>query len=960
MQKIGAIFIIITLHTIICKSQTVDPNIQSALNLYDQNRISASYATLDLLRFSKQDSCDRLAYVILKTDRYRIRSKKNKAFNYLKSKEQMIPFCSDNDYYKFLLQKAYLAAFIENIDTTVKLTNNLDRVPNTISDTSSFGIKRLHLRSKIAKHFGRLEECRQLISKAINIQLYRNKMTHPESSAFLRTLAYSYLEEGQFEKSREYFRMERQIYTAHKKTFPQMLGVMFYNEANTHYEQLEIQEAISDYDSTLFYWALDPPSKIYMRYANEALGDLNYDIGNIEMASKYWTRASEIKPPKNNDKTDNLPNPDTLSQYSNYAQLSNAYNEALEFRKSIYGDNHALTGECLTFIGRINEIQNQPQQALKTYNDALGILISKFDFRQTKLPLDSLGMIDRYCFDALLGMTRIYFDLYTESKDEIYLDSANKISTYAFQALDKVKVSYEDSHTALFWSDFTYPLTELSLKIQYTYNILSQSNQYSIKAFQNSEASKSYLLRSILHKDKILRNGKLPEEVKNKEQNLTGTLHRLKGSIRMEEKRCGDAQQAKIKIWQGELIKTQQEYTFFLANLSRDYSIQFKQLYEIPSLDIGDFLKGLKRKNINFVSFFYGEKSIFRFHNEGDEVQMTEIPLSENFTQSYHTMTAQISNYQNSPQLLSSSTQLYHLLMGDLLLPSGSSLVIVPDGPLYYLPWEALVTSNKLSEPPSYLIEKHSISYVQSASLLADYMTSPSKTCVQFLSILPEYETPLAYSSKDILFDNEVFNIRELSKTKVTKHHIKRHAANADIIHFAGHSSINEENEMKSELDLGKFANDPLFIHEIYDMNLDAALVVLSSCHSGSGKYARGEGIMNFSQAFQQAGSESVIMSMWNVDDKSTSDLFNTFYTSLANGKSKSSALREAKLRFIKSGDPLLSHPYFWASFTLFGDDDPIVIKTKNWKYLIYILIIGLLFFISYSLILNRNKTTIS
>ncbi len=956
MQKIGAILFIVILQSVICKSQKALPNAQSVLDLYQQNQVSSAFTLLDSLRFAKQDACNQLEYVILKTDRYRIKNKFKKAYKYLKRKESEIHFCSTDDYYKLILQKAYLSSYTDNIDLTITLFDKTESISNTISDTSSFGIKRLHLKSKIAKHFGRLDECRMLISQAINIQIFRDKLTHLESCEFLRTLSNTYLEEGQFEKAREYFRMERQIYATHRKTFPQLLGIMYYNEANTHYEQLEIQEAISDYDSTLFYWAIDPPSKVYMRYANEALGDLHYEMGNTDLASKYWTKASEIKSPKNNDKSDKLLNPDTLSGNSNYEQLSIVYNEALEFRKSIYGDDHALTGECLTFVGRLNEIQDHPQKALHTYNEALGILISNFDFRQGMVPLDSLDKVDRYGFDALLGMTRIYFDLFSQNKEETYLDSAYRTSEYAFRALDKVKVSYEDSHTALFWSDFTYPLTELSLKIQHTYNTVSQSNNYSKKAFRNSETSKSYLLRSILHKDKILRKGKLPEEVKNKEQKLTGALHRLKGSIRMEEKRCGDAQQAKIRVWQDELVKTQQEYASFIAKLSLDHPKHFKQLYDTPSIKVGQLLKTLKKKQMTFISFFYGEKNIYRFHSENGEVRIKEIPISKEFNQAYNTIIEQVSSYQNSPQLRSSSSKLYRLLIGDLSIPDESQLVIIPDGPLYYLPWEALATTNAQKDSPTYLVEKHPISYAQSATLLADYISSPSKPCNYFLSILPEYDTPLAFGSNDILSENETYKIHKLTGQEVTRPRIIKQAAYADIIHFSGHSSINEDNEMMSELDLGRYEENPLRSHEIFDMNLDAALVVLSSCHSGSGKYARGEGIMNFSQAFQQAGSESVIMSMWNVDDKSTSDLFSKFYDALAKGQSKSSALREAKLEFIKSGDPLISHPYFWASFTLFGDDDPILTRINNWEYLIYALLGGLLLMAGFKVYKNRSS----
>ncbi len=947
MQKIVPFIAYLILQSIICKSQNGPLDAQVVLDIYEQGEVAKSYALLDSTRYAIQDSCDQLAYIIMKTDRYRLRNKMKKAFKYLKSKEAIIHLCSDEDYYKFQLQKAYLSAYADKIEATSDLLERLKDIPNNISDTSSFGIKRLHLEAKVVKHFGQLDQARILLSKAINIQLYRKKLTHPESSGFLRTLAYSYLEEGQFEKAREYYRRERQIYSKHSETYPQMLGVMYYNEANTHYEQLEFLEAISDYDSTLFYWAIDPPSKIFMRYVHEAMGDLHYEIGKIELASYYWSKASEIQPPKNNDKADNLPRLDTLTNTSDFTQLSNAYSDALEFRKSIYGSNHALTGECLTFVGRLNEIQMQPQKALQTYNEALGILISGFDFKKGEMPLGSLDKVDRYVFDAMLGMTRIYFDLYSKTKKEIFLDSANMISEYAFQALNEVKVTYEDSHTALFWSDFTYPLTELSLKILNTYNDITKSNRYSEKAFQNSEASKSYLLRSILHKDKILRRGKLPQEIKTREQKLTASLHRLKGSIRLEEKRCGEAQHAKIQVWQNELMKTQQEYASFLADVSIQYPKHFEQLYETPTLDVDQFLDRLEQKEVTFISFFYGTENIYRFHSERGKIQMREIPLTDSFTDTYNSNIAQVLNYQNGPQFVASAAELYQSILGDLSISEGSSLAIIPDGPLYYLPWEALVTTPNNIKDPTFLIEKHPICYVQSATLLSEYLSSPKKSCSHLLSILPTYEMPLHFSSKDIVPDNKSLKIHELTSEEVTKSKIINQSAQADIIHFAGHSRINEDNEMMSQLDLGKFERNPLHSHEVFDMHLDAALVVLGSCHSGSGKYARGEGIMNFSQAFQQAGSESVILSMWNVDDKSTSDLFSVFYDALANGESKSAALRAAKLSFIKSGDPLISHPYFWASFVLFGDDDPVIVNSFIWGNWVYILGLGVIFLIA-------------
>lgn len=956
VHKAGLIIFILYFLPFMGTSQDLVFDIDICNKLYNRNQISLSYSLLDSLEFDDLDSCDMLAFVFIKSDRYMLKNEVKKGYSYLKYVEPKLRFCSESDYYKFLLQKAYFSSFDNNIDSLNGQINIINDLTNNVSDTSSFGIKRLHFNSKIAQHYGKNEESRMLANRALDIQVLRNKMTHPETSGILRTLAYSYLEDGQFEKAREYFRLEREIYNIHIETFPQMKGVMFYNEGNTHYEQLELEEAISDYDSTVYYWNIDPPSKVYLRYVNEALGDLHYDIGNSTLASKYWSIASEIKSPKSNDSTDTLTNPSNLTKDINIKSLSRAYNDALEFRKSTYGNDHVLTGECLTFVGRLNEIQNNKEEALQTYNEALKILIPGFDFRSDSLAFVSIKNIDRYGFDAFLGMTRIYFDLYNNSNNVTYLDSALKISEYAFQALDQVKISFEDSHTALFWSDFTYPLTELSLKIHYKYMLDDPTGRYIRKAFANSEVSKSYLLRTTLHKDRVLRKGGLPESIKRSEQDLKGKIHRLKGSIRMEEKLCGSAQLAKINVWKDELIFAQQEYASFLTNLSVSHPDHYRRMYETPLLDTDKLLQKLEESQSALVSFFYGEQYIYRFQIENGVIGMKEIPLDQGFLSAFNTFRNHISNYQNAKGLSTISSQLYNYLLGDLDIAKELNLIIIPDGKLYYLPWEALKIPNGNSDESEYLIEKNPISYAQSARLFIDYIDSESKECSNLLLIHPEYESPLIFSSGDINTEDSAYKIHLLNKKDVTKQKILQAASNADIIHFAGHSLINDDNEMMSELDLGKYESEPFRNYEIFDMDLKATLIVLSSCNSGSGKYARGEGIMNLAQAFQQAGSESVIISLWNVDDKSTSELFSIFYDELANGSNKSEALRKAKLNILKNGDPLISHPYFWASFTLYGDIDPIEIRSGKWTYYYVILGIGILFFIGLKWVKVRVK----
>src|SRR6266851_3257916 len=112
---------------------------------------------------------------------------------------------------------------------------------------------------------------------------------------------------------------------------------------------------------------------------------------------------------------------------------------------------------------------------------------------------------------------------------------------------------------------------------------------------------------------------------------------------------------------------------------------------------------------------------------------------------------------------------------------------------------------------------------------------------------------------------------------------------------------------------------------EIFDLRLNADLVVLSACETAGGKMSRGEGIVGLTTAFLFAGSRSVIASLWNVNDESTSLFMESFYKGLKAGLPKAEALRQARLetmqRHAKSAvtgeEESLASPYFWAPFIL-------------------------------------------
>lgn len=149
--------------------------------------------------------------------------------------------------------------------------------------------------------------------------------------------------------------------------------------------------------------------------------------------------------------------------------------------------------------------------------------------------------------------------------------------------------------------------------------------------------------------------------------------------------------------------------------------------------------------------------------------------------------------------------------------------------------------------------------------------------------------------------------------------------------------------------------DNDLFTYEIYNMKLNAEMIVLSSCSSGFGKMQKGEGMMSLSRGFMYAGCPSIVMTLWQVSDRSSAELMSSFYKYLKHGKSKKEALRLAKIDYIENSDGLKANPYFWSAFVQVGDSSPLYRKTASFYWIIIVVVfVGLLFFFQYRSRLKR------
>lgn len=279
-------------------------------------------------------------------------------------------------------------------------------------------------------------------------------------------------------------------------------------------------------------------------------------------------------------------------------------------------------------------------------------------------------------------------------------------------------------------------------------------------------------------------------------------------------------------------------------------------------------------------------------------------------------------------------------------------LLIIPDGPLERVPFEALPV-----DATSLLIERFAVSYSPSAGLLTAALgkprgvrwpwqrsfeafadPSPGKGVqgVDFASTQAWQRLPAAAREVNgiarILGGAAAVYIGPDARKEFLDRSVP-----APVLHFATHAYADAQDSSRSYILMAPSSRmqrfDYLFLKEVYALRLSGVdLATVSACQTDIGKMVRGEGAENFSRAFLAAGARSVVTSLWNVGDRSTAEMMLRFYSNLASGATKGDALRAAKLEFLRS--PLASHPAYWAAFVLNGEAGSRLAYLVGWPWI--------------------------
>lgn len=463
--------------------------------------------------------------------------------------------------------------------------------------------------------------------------------------------------------------------------------------------------------------------------------------------------------------------------------------------------------------------------------------------------------------------------------------------------------------------------------------------QYLEEAFQLSERTKSGILKGYRSN---IKNASVEEK------QLLYQLQTLNNNIIKEQQKGDLANISNINS----SIKKQNELMLYLKKIQTESSN-----YIPENCDIKVLLSKLEKDKAVMVYYFMGSERLYYFTLQNQKVALSYIYITDTAIPLIGDFIDYFSNASNIINNISGYNHIGNSVYNMLKLPQNAiykNLIIIPDGILNFLPFEALITQESSTTnfaKMHYLLNDFKIAYNNSAN---NYLNSKplSKSKKTVLGIFPIFEKTafeLSYSKKELESIRSNFKGKYLENSEASFSNFKNNVANYSILHLSTHASSGDIETPASI----KFYDQEILYSELYNLNINPDLVVLSACETGIGKLYKAEGAMSVARGFQFAGAQNLMFSLWKVNDYTTSVFMADFYKNIKNDVPYFEANANAKLTFLqdKSIPNAKKSPYYWSSFVYYGS---VSAEEKSTNYIYYI--ISLLIVIALFLVFNHYR----
>lgn len=435
----------------------------------------------------------------------------------------------------------------------------------------------------------------------------------------------------------------------------------------------------------------------------------------------------------------------------------------------------------------------------------------------------------------------------------------------------------------------------------------------------------------------------------------------------------------KIDYYEQRLFELTNTKNLLRSNSKDGTYLDFKK--EKGSKTIADYQQALA-ENESVIEYFIADSTLFSLVINNQEM----VVFTQKLDQGFYSNIEDYLSFKNNEinRYAKGAYSLYGILIEPLeyLIKNSEKWIILPEKELWNINFDLLLSRQPLKNDPrsfEYILRKHHVSYSNSLDRLFQdnsrhgygemlafaYEEGEDKDLNDIFIFRSNDKSKISGTVSEVKEFNKNFRGDYFYGTSATEEEFKKRATDYSIIHLALHGDVDDTNLNASHLIFNQKNPESkqdgyLYPFELYDLELNAEMVVLSACHTGVGEIVNGEGVMSIGRGFLYAGAKSLLLSQWEVSDATAPKIITSFYEYLDKGNEKDKALQLAKLDFLETANNITASPLYWGSFFILGDTDSIDLKRSRswmlWSGIVLLLVLGFFFTQKRGLLVGKPK----
>ncbi|MFK7922291.1 MAG: CHAT domain-containing protein [Bacteroidia bacterium] len=841
----------------------------------------------------------------------------------------------------------------------------------TLSITHPAHINLLNNLGAIYRQKGALVQAKKCYDEALEISLSAKTLDLVSLSRLYNNIGVIYRRMGDPQEALDYFQAAYRHLAASEKASNRQLFSLGFSSSRAYDDQGQLEQARQTmYESRpLLGKKSDKKSaRNWIRYAHR-LANLHLEQSVFDSVSYYLDQADELR-----QKYGPYREQVSLEIRASLARKNDDWDTAeqylwqsMELRSKEFAGliKSPALAQSYQQLGDLYRESEEWDKANQAYLQAL-FLLSEAD--SERLPrLDEVLQL-RESITVLQAYIHCQSKLYAQNQQLDYWEEAISASLLADSCISLLRHSHQEDQAKFRLGELGHDIYEHGIALAFARHQYDPNPQWIELALRFSEGSKAMVLFESQQQLNALHNAGLPDSLTEKETYLKGEIAFYKNLLLTQSK----ADSSSKNRWQQLLFESQQEAQAFRKRLEKNYPLYYQMCYaEVPVYSLLDLQSRIEPQKM-ILSYFWGESAVYAWAISAHEVHFFQIDEPNKLAQEVAQLRTSLQKPDYSRPYFRAYTKLAHkmwLSLSDGIdLQAYQSLAIIPDGPLSNIPWEALLYEpladdigdkgfSRLYRTLPYAFSKWGISYGFSLRLQLEKLAE-RKSQDFFAAFAPSYTDSLAlvYNQASAQKLQKQFNGVLFQGTNATESAFKAKGEQFAVLHLAMHGRVDPVDGQKTHLQFSPEDNlqdGYLHLFELYDLSLSAQMVVLAACESAAGNWVEGEGVMSLSRAFRYAGCPSLVASLWEADGRVAAQLLEAFYRELDQGNDKVISLQSARKSFLQTCSPDLTHPSYWCTFVITGDDSPLQRPSYTW---LWATIIISLLSATFALISRKNK----